>query len=383
MDWTLKVLDDNGEVVNTVKANDSGVIPEAEEPTPPVEPTLEEPTPPVEPTLEEPTPPVEPTEEVAPNEALVEAAKKLEEEKQQLDDDTIMSYLKERYGLEAESLEDVLKKDEKLPEDVEKFLQYKQETGRGFQDFLNLQKDWESVDDSSVLAQYYKEKKPHLSDEDIKFLLEDKFTYDEEIDEDRDVKKKQVAYKDELFEARSYFEGLKEKFKAPLESGSVEIPEDYKEAYNFLSDYKQKEQSEQELQQQRSEAFKTKTEQLFNEEFKGFEFDLGEKKQAFVPKDIGKVKEFQSDISNFFAEHLDENGIIKDAASYHRAIFAASNADAMARYFYEQGKADATDGIVKKTKNIDMSVREQKELEQKGLKFRAVNDSGDFKLKFK
>jgi len=176
---------------------------------------------------------------------------------------------------------------------------------------------------------------------------------------------------------------LKERYKAPLESSSANLPEDVKEAYEFYNDYKQSSQKEKELTEQRAKVFAEKTSSLFNEEFKGFEFDLGEKKQAFVPKDVNKVKEFQSDISNFFAQHLDENGIIKDATSYHKALFAATNADAMAKYFYEQGRADATDGIVKETKNIDMSVRDNKGVETGVPKIRLVNDSSsEFKLKF-
>lgn len=302
----------------------------------------------------------------------------------ELDDSSILSYLKDRHSLELNSIDD-LKQTEKqeLSEDVEKFLQYKKETGRGFDDFVNLQKDWTKVNDASVLAEYYKETKPHLDEEDINLILSEDFSYDEELDEPSDIRKKKLAYKEELYKARNHFEGLKEKYKAPLESSTTSIPENYKEAFNFYSQYQEQSEQEAQLQQQRSSAFTEKTNKLFNEEFKGFEFNLGDKKQVFKPKDVGQVKEEQSDISNFFAKHLDENGIVKDASQYHKAIFAASNVDALAKHFYEQGVADATGGLVKETKNIDMSVRDNKTVDVKGTKFRVVDSGEDYSFKIR
>ena len=302
----------------------------------------------------------------------------------ELDDNSILSYLKERHSLELGSIDD-LKQTEKqeLTEDVEKFLQYKKETGRGFDDFVNLQKDWTKVNDTSVLTEYYKETKPHLDEEDINLILSEDFSYDEELDDPSDIRKKKLAFKEELYKARNHFESLKEKYKAPLESSATSIPEDYKEAFNFYSQYKEQSEQEAQLQELRSRAFSEKTDGLFSQEFKGFEFNLGDKKQVFKPKDVGQVKEEQSDISNFFSKHLDEKGIIKDASQYHKAIFAASNADAIAKHFYEQGVADATGGLVKETKNIDMSVRDNKTVDVKGTKFRVVDSGEDFSFKIR
>lgn len=366
MEWNFKVLDDNGDAIEPTQ-------PEVDVSETVVEEQVEQP-------LETATEEVVEEQEV-PQVELVEEPR----EELTLDDDKIMSYLKERYDLKVDSLDDVLRKTEKqeLPEDVSKFLEYKRETGRDYVDFMNLQKDWSSVDDNAVLAEYLKETKRHLDSEDIKYLIEEQYSFDEDFDDEKDIKRKKVALKEELYKARQYFEQQKEKYKAPLESSSAELPGDVKEAYDFYNEYKQSTQREQELAEQRAKVFSEKTNSLFNEGFKGFEFDLGEKKQAFVPRDVTKVKEFQSDISNFFAQHLDENGIVKDAAAYHKALFAATNADAMAKYFYEQGRADATGGIVKETKNIDMSVRDNKSVEDGAPKFRIVNDSSDFKLKFK
>lgn len=366
MEWNFKVLDDNGEVVSSSKPeiDVTDTVPEEEV----VEALTEEPT----------------TEEEVQPDPLVEEALK--------EEPAIVSQEPEIPEVDVESLYARIKELEEtnvqtnnveLPEDVSKFLEYKKETGRGFEDYLNLQKDWSAVDDANVLRQYYQEQKPHLSSEDIEFLISDQFSYDETLDDDRDVKKKQVAYKEELYKARQHFEGLKEKYKAPLESSAAQIPDDMKEAYDFYNEYKENSQKDQELTEMRAKSFVEKTNNLFNNEFKGFEFDLGEKKQSFVPKDVSKVKEFQSDISNFFAQHLDENGVVKDANAYHKALFAATNADAMAKYFYEQGRADATDGLVKETKNIDMSVRDNKDVNQGNVKFRVVEDSNAMKFGFK
>lgn len=364
MEWNFKVLDDNGNAIEPEQPE----VESQEELTEDVNTEVQEEVLEEAPEVSEP----EVVEETPEVEEPVVAAQEPE-----VDVDSLYARIKELEEAKVQT------NTEELPEDVAKFLEYRKETGRGFEDYLELQKDWNSVDDNKVLRQYYKETKPHLDDEDIEFLINKNFSYDEDYAEEDEIRGKKVALKDELYKARNHFNDLKERYKAPLESSAASLPEDAKEAYEFYNDYKQSSQKEQELAEQRAKVFAEKTNSLFNEEFKGFEFDLGEKKQAFVPKDVNKVKEFQSDISNFFAQHLDENGIIKDATSYHKALFAATNADAMAKYFYEQGRADATNGIVKETKNIDMSVRDNKGVESGVPKIRLVNDSSsEFKLKF-
>lgn len=358
----------------TFKDEDGNILGKIDEQQPEVQPEVQE----EQPELEQEQPVEEQPESVQgePQEE-VQAQPEINEE------DIVRNFLKEKYKIE--SLEDVLKKDEeKLPEDVDAFLRYKKETGRSFEDYMNLQKDWSKVNEQEVLRQYYKENNPHLDDEDISYLMEEKFSYDEDLDDEREIKKKKVAMKDELYKAKSHFESLKEKYKAPLESSSADLPEEYKEAFSFYSKYTEQSKKEAQLQEERSKVFLEKTNNLFTEEFKGFEFDLGDKKQLFTPKDVSKVKEVQSDITNFFNQHIDENGYVKDAASYHKALFAASNADAMAKYFYEQGVADATSGLVKETKNISMSVRDNKPVENKGgLKYREVSPDLGRSLKIK
>lgn len=358
----------------TFKDEDGNILGQIDEQQPEVQPEVQE----EQPELEQ----EQPVEE-QPEAVQEEPQEEVQAQPEINEEDIVRNFLKEKYQIE--SLEDVLKKDEeKLPEDVDAFLRYKKETGRSFEDYMNLQKDWSKVNEQEVLRQYYKENNPHLDDEDISYLMEEKFSYDEDLDDEREIKKKKVAMKDELYKAKSHFESLKEKYKAPLESSSADLPEEYKEAFSFYSQYNEQSKKEAQLQEERSKVFLEKTNNLFTEEFKGFEFDLGDKKQLFTPKDVSKVKEVQSDITNFFNQHIDENGYVKDAASYHKALFAASNADAMAKYFYEQGVADATSGLVKETKNISMSVRDNKPVENKGgLKYREVSPDLGRSLKIK
>jgi len=305
----------------------------------------------------------------------------------ELDDQSILNYLKERRNVEAESLDVLLNNDKQetqpLPEDVANFMKYKQETGRSFEDYARLQQDWSAMDDTNVLREYYKQEKPHLDAEEIDYLINEEFSFDSDLDEEKDIKKKKIAYKEELYKARNHFEGMKEKYKAPLESREADIPENYKEAFNFYNKYQEELDQESASQKDRSRIFQEKTNALFNDEFKGFEFKVGDKKQVFKPNDVSKVKENQLDINNFFNKHLDEKGIVKDASSYHKALFAATNADALFQFAYEQGKADATDGLVKETKNIDMTVRSNTPTESGGTKFRAVDSGDNFSFKIK
>ena len=305
----------------------------------------------------------------------------------ELDDQSILNYLKERRNVEAESLDVLLNNDKQeaqpLPEDVANFMKYKQETGRSFEDYARLQQDWSAIDDTNVIREYYKQEKPHLDAEEIDYLINEEFSFDSDLDEEKDIKKKKIAYKEELYKARNHFEGMKEKYKAPLESREADIPENYKEAFNFYNKYQEELDQESASQKDRSRIFQEKTNALFNDEFKGFEFKVGDKKQVFKPNDVSKVKENQLDINNFFNKHLDEKGIVKDASSYHKALFAATNADALFQFAYEQGKADATDGLVKETKNIDMSVRSNTPTDSGGTKFRAVDSGDNFSFKIR
>lgn len=304
------------------------------------------------------------------------------------DDNWFLSKLKERYEVEVNSMDDlknVLSDNGKqeIPEEVEKYLEYKKETGRSFRDYQELQKDWSDVDDNQVLREYLQLTKPHLDSEDIEHILSESYSYDEDLDEEREVRAKKIAYKEALYEARNHFEGLKEKYKAPLGSSEVDIPENYKQAFSFYNEYQEQTEKEKQVSAERSEFFNQKTQSLFNDEFKGFEFKVGDKKYSVKPNDVKKTAQLQKDISSFVTSHLDENGFVKDAALYHRSLYAAMNPDAIFKYAYEQGKADATGDIVKETKNIDMSVRDNKETNVQGTKFRVLDSPDQFEFKIR
>ena len=294
---------------------------------------------------------------------------------QDIDDARVLSYLKERYQKEYDSLDEVLTQKEKseLPEDVRKLMEF------GVDNYLKINKDWDSESDVNVLKEYYKQTKPHLDDEDINYLLEEEYSFDEDIDDDRDIKKKKVALKEELFRAKGYLNDLKEQYKVDLGSNATEVTEDYKKAFNFYQEYTETSKKEAEIAQQKSEVFLDKTNRLFNSEFKGFEFNLGDKKQVFKPSDVLETKNAQSDISGVISKHLDENGYLKDEHQYHKALAMFRDPDGFAKFFYEQGKADATDTVIKDAKNISMSVRDNKDVIAKGdgPKMRVIS-SDDF-----
>jgi len=378
MEWKLRALDDQGNPIEP-KQEEVQEQPVAEVQQEEVQEQVSE-------TTKE-APQVE--QEVQQEEAVAEEKEVKEEKPFELDDQSILSYLKNRHAIEVESI-DVLKntgkqekQSEPLPEDVAKYLEYRKETGRSFEDFARLQADWTKVDDQVVLREYYAQTKPHLDAEEIDYLISEEFAFDADLDDEKDIKKKKIAYKEELYKARNHFEGLKEKYKAPLESRDVDVPENYKEAFNFYNQYVEESEQAQKLQQERSKVFQENTNSFFGDEFKGFEFKVGEKKQVFKPSDVSKVKQVQSDINNFFNQHLNEDGTVKDIGSYHKALFAAQNADAIFKFAYEQGLADATEGLVKETKNIEMGVRENVKVDSTGTKFRALSTEDDFSFKIR
>jgi len=386
MEWKVRALDDEGNPIEPKQEEQQPVQEQATE-APEVQET-QEPEVQTEVKIED----VAQQEQEVVSEQVEEQAQEVQQDVEvekpiELDDTSILSYLKDRHNLEVESI-DVLKntgnkQEQSIPEDIAKFMEYKNETGRSFDDYAKLQQDWTQVEDTTVLREYYRQDKPHLDAEEIDFLINEEYSYDAELDDEKDIKKKKIAYKEELSKARSYFEGLKEKYKAPLESRDAEIPDNYKEAFSFYNQYREQSEQETKAQEERSRIFTEKTNNLFSNEFKGFEFNAGDKKQVYKPSDVNKVKEVQSDINNFFNQHLDENGVVKDINAYHKALYAAQNADAIFKFAYEQGKADATDGLVKETKNIDMNVRENIKTDSTGTKFRAVSSDDSFSFKIK
>ena len=303
-------------------------------------------------------------------------------------EEDVLSFIRDRYNKEINSVDDLFAQrelDAELPEDVSAFLKYKKETGRGIDDFMKLQADYDKMNPDQLLRDYYAATEDDLDSEDIEYLMSEKFSYDEDLDDESEVKQKNIAKKRELAKAKKYFNELKETYKVPVESARVPVNEDELETYNAYKEYISQSQSIQEENQKRSEYFTKKTNDLFNDEFKGFEFVVGDQKMVFAPGDASEIKKIQSDVNNFISKYIDENGMISDHVGYHKALSAALNPDKLATYFYEKGKSDAVGDVTKKSKNIDMDVRStpQQMSTNQGFKVRAVESSSGRGLKIR
>ena len=271
-----------------------------------------------------------------------------------------------------------------LPENVDKLVKFMEETGGSVEDYVNLNKDYDSMEEMDILREHYRQTKPHLSEDEISFLMEDSFSYDEEIDEERDIKRKKLALKESIAEAKSSLTSLKSKYYDDLKLSSKLTPEQ-REAVEFYNNYKQEQDSTQQLSQQRRSVFEEKTNQLFSNDFKGFEYKVGDNKYRFNVKDVNNVKESQADINSLVSRFVNENNEMSDAAGYHKALFTAMNSDSIANHFYEQGKADAIKESIAKSKNVDMNPRGTHEAVTtgSGFKIRAVSGDDSSKLRIK
>ena len=269
-----------------------------------------------------------------------------------------------------------------LPENIQKVVDFMNETGGSLQDYVKLNTDYSSLNEAQLLKEYYENTKPHLDKEEIDFLMEDNFSYDEELDEERDVRKKKIAYKEELAKAKNHLNGLKSKYYEEIKAGSKLNPEQQK-AVEFFNRYNKQE----EKATQQKTTFLNQTNQVFNKDFKGFEYQVGDKKYRFNVKNASEVKTTQSDINNFVKKFLNDKNEMSDARGYHKSLFTAMNPDAVAKHFYEQGKADAMKDSMARTKNVNMDPRgvHENTTLQNGWKVRSVNgvDSSRLKIKIK
>jgi hypothetical protein len=308
------------------------------------------------------------------------------DEPAELKEEDVLSYIGKRYNREINSFDELMaarEDNEDLPEDVAAFLKYKKETGRGIQDFLKIQEDLDEMNPDEMLKQYFLATEEGLDEDDIEAMMED-FSYDEDLDDESDVKKAKLAKKKALVKAKTYFTEQKEKYKQPLESRTVGIPEEDKEAYEAYKQYIQQANTLQEEQERKREWFQQKTDEVFGKEFKGFEFDVNDQKLVFAPGDATELKKVQSSPMNFINKYLDENGMMKDAVGYHKSLAIAMNPEKFAKFFYEQGLAAATDDVTRKIKNVNMSERKAPEVTNKGgVQIREVSPSSGRGLKIK
>ena len=283
----------------------------------------------------------------------------------------------------VEAIEQAEQTGQELPENIQKLMSFMEETGGNLEDYVRLNQDYSSYDDMSVLREYYKQTKSHLTDDEISFLMEDSFSYDEEIDEEREVKKKKIALKEQVANAKSHLDGQKSKYYEEIKAGSRLTTEQQK-AVNFFNRYNKESEENKKIADKQTNTFKLKTQQVFNDKFKGFEYNVGDKKYRFNVKNAGEIKETQSDINNFVKKFLNENNEMSDAKGYHKSLYTAMNPDAIAKHFYEQGKADAIKDSVAKAKNVSMDPRQAFSNDNtSGPKVRVLNDDTSPTFKFK
>jgi len=267
-----------------------------------------------------------------------------------------------------------------LPENVDKLVEFMEETGGSLEDYVRLNMDLDKLPDGDLLREYYRQSKPWDSKE-IEEFLEDNFSYDEENDDQRTIRARKRAFKEEIYNAKKFLQSNREKYYADLKlNKQQDIPTEYQEAFEQYNNYKES----QEANQQLTQTFLKKTEDVFNNDFKGFDFQVGSNKYRFKVNNAAETKTAQSDIANFIGNYLNDKGEIEDAVGYHKALFAARNADKLAEHFYEQGRADALRTSAKEAKNIDMGPRQEGVIETKtGQKFRVVSGDSSSKLKIK
>ncbi len=291
--------------------------------------------------------------------------------------------LKELANEVEEAVEEAEANGQPLPENIQKLVDFMNDTGGTLEDYVNLNKDYSSLDNLTLLREYYKQTKPHLNSEEIDFMMEDQFSFDEEMDEDRDIKRKKLALKEQVAQAKNHLESVKSNYYDEIKNGS-KLTKEQQKAINFFNRYNKESEESKKVAEKRLSTFKQKTDNLFNDKFKGFEYNVGDKKYRFNVKNKESVKETQSDINNFIKKFLNEDNTISDAKGYHKSLYTAMNPDAIAQHFYEQGKADALKDSVAKSKNVSMNPRQEhgREIEAGGVKVRVVGEnSSDFKFK--
>jgi len=326
-----------------------------------------------------------------------EPEQKSEEQVSEDEQDSVLSEITEEEKQEvveekteelAEEVKDAVEEQKEtgveLPENIQKVVDFMNETGGSLEDYVKINQDYSKLDDNFLLNEYYRQTKPHLTSDEINFLMEDSFSFDEEIDEPRDIKRKKLAFKEQVANAKVHLDGLKSKYYEEIKMGSKLAPEQQK-AVDFFNRYNKETAESQKIAEKQKSVFLNKTGEVFNDEFKGFEYNVGEKIYRFNVKESNKVKETQSDINNFVGKFLNKNNEISDAKGYHKSLFTAMNPDAVAKHFYEQGKADAIKDSVTKSKNINMGSRQShNEVEAGGVKVKVLgDDAASFKFKIK
>ena len=330
---------------------------------------------------------VEPTETVAQVvEEVVEEPALPTEEVPIIEEITNEEQVEEIADTVQEAIAESIEAGVELPENIQKLMNFMEDTGGDLNDFVTLNQDYSELDNHTLLKEYYKSTKPHLSEDEVDFVMEDTFAYDEDMDEDRDIKRKKLAMKEQVAEAKLHLESVKSKYYEDIKSGS-KLTEEQQKAVNFFNRYNEESEQSRETGEKQSNVFREKSDKVFNEGFKGFEYNVGDKKFRFNVKDKQSVRETQGDINNFIKKFLTEDNMIEDAAGYHKGLFTAMNPDQIASHFYEQGKVDALKSSIAKSKNVSMDPRQShvENMNTSGFKVRALDNdnTSDFKFKIK
>ena len=272
----------------------------------------------------------------------------------------------------VEAIEEQKQTGIELPDNIQKVVDFVNETGGSLEDYVKLNQDVDALNEEQLLVEYYQNTKPHLDPSEINFLIEDKFAVEEDVEDEREIKRKKLARKEELANAKNHLNSLKTKYYEEIKAGSRLAPEQQK-AVDFFNRYNK----DKEVAERQTQTFNNKTNQVFNDDFKGFEYKVGDKRYRFNVKNPNEVKDSQSNINNFVKKFLNKNNEMQDATGYHKSLFTAMNPDAIANHFYEQGKADAMKQSIAATKNISMDPRKgQSAAPQQGTTYRSVDADG-------
>ena len=332
---------------------------------------------------------VEETTEAVLEEVKEEVEEKEEEQEEkpiieEVKEEETKTETKEEIKEEVAEVEEEVKEEQpKLPENIQKVIDFMNETGGDLEDYVKLNQDYSKYDDAMVLREYYRQTKPHLTSSEIDFLMEDGFTYDEEVDDPKDITRKKLAFKEQVASARSHMDKLKSNYYTEIKSGVKLTPEQQK-AIDFFNRYNEEKQESDKTLKTQQTTFVNKTNEVFNDKFKGFEYNVGDKRYRFNVKNANEVKTSQSDINNFVKRFVDKKNMMSDAVGYHKSLFTAMNADAVANHFYEQGRADGIKQSMANAKNVDMAPRQAPtEIEAGGIKVRAISGDSTSKLRFK
>ena len=303
---------------------------------------------------------------------------------EEITDEEVKEQTEELVDEVKEAVEEQKQTGEDLPENIKKVVDFMNETGGSLEDYVKLNQDYTSLDQNQLLKEYYKSTKPHLDNDEIEFLMEDNFLYDEDLDDERDIKRKKLAFKEQVANAKTHLDGQKSKYYEEIKAGSKLTLEQQK-AMDFFNRYNKESESNNKVAEKQKLTFQKKTNEVFSDEFKGFEYKVGDKRFRFNVKEADTVKQTQSDINNFVRKFLNKDNEMVDAKGYHKSLFTAMNSDAIANHFYEQGKADAIKNTVAKSKNIDMDPRQghQGIVNDGQVRARVLHDDTSPTFKFK